>query len=261
MRIYLLATDRQRTPMGGMVFHPRTCSAYGALFSTAGPVIAFCGEPREGWGDRYHLGNGYRRYNPALMRFQEPDALSPFGAGGINGYMYCAGDPVNRRDSTGRVWTVVQLAATATLHTLSPVAMMISPPPKGPLAKAANRVAIVGSLTTGISAIVGGVQGAAVPYVPLAGTALLLGGVSVRIGKALWDNRETLGKSLGSNVKANAQALVGLSNKKQLPGGIDLEAGPASPPVQSVSHGASTVRNSTIESRPEAGTQAPSLKS
>lgn len=47
------------------------------------------------------LGNGYRVYNPALMRFHSPDYLSPFGEGGLNAYAYCEGDPVNRVDPTG----------------------------------------------------------------------------------------------------------------------------------------------------------------
>jgi RHS repeat-associated protein len=48
-----------------------------------------------------HLGNGYRAYNPVLGRFTAPDSMSPFGAGGINPYAYCAGDPVNRADPSG----------------------------------------------------------------------------------------------------------------------------------------------------------------
>jgi len=35
------------------------------------------------------------------MRFNSPDSLSPFGDGGLNGYAYCVGDPVNRSDPTG----------------------------------------------------------------------------------------------------------------------------------------------------------------
>jgi RHS repeat-associated protein len=49
----------------------------------------------------YHLGNGYRTFSPALGRFTAPDSMSPFGAGGINPYAYCAGDPVNRADPSG----------------------------------------------------------------------------------------------------------------------------------------------------------------
>ncbi|WP_053115721.1 RHS repeat-associated core domain-containing protein [Winslowiella iniecta] len=49
----------------------------------------------------YHPGNGYRSYNPSLMRFTAPDSWSPFGAGGMNAYGYCAGDPINRADPSG----------------------------------------------------------------------------------------------------------------------------------------------------------------
>ncbi|EGH35731.1 hypothetical protein PSYJA_44541, partial [Pseudomonas syringae pv. japonica str. M301072] len=34
----------------------------------------------------YLLGNGYRAFNPVLMRFNSPDSLSPFGEGGVNAY-------------------------------------------------------------------------------------------------------------------------------------------------------------------------------
>jgi RHS repeat-associated protein len=47
------------------------------------------------------LGNGYRAYNFALMRFQSPDSLSPFGAGGVNTYAYCEGEPVLNVDPDG----------------------------------------------------------------------------------------------------------------------------------------------------------------
>lgn len=48
-----------------------------------------------------HLGNGYRAYSPALRRFTCPDSDSPFGIGGINPYVYCDHDPVNRTDPSG----------------------------------------------------------------------------------------------------------------------------------------------------------------
>ena len=51
----------------------------------------------------YLLGNGYRGYNPVLMRFLRPDSLSPFGIGGLNCYAYCAGDPINFSDSSGHM--------------------------------------------------------------------------------------------------------------------------------------------------------------
>lgn len=63
--------------------------------------FGFCGqfhEPASGW---QILGNGYRAYNPVLMRFHSPDSLSPFAAGGFNAYAYCRGDPVNLADPQG----------------------------------------------------------------------------------------------------------------------------------------------------------------
>ncbi|MDR0218539.1 MAG: hypothetical protein LBI71_06600 [Enterobacteriaceae bacterium] len=63
----------------------------------------YTGERADPLGGGYHLGNGYRTYNPVLMRFTAPDSLSPFGAGGLNPYAYCLGDPVNRSDPSGHM--------------------------------------------------------------------------------------------------------------------------------------------------------------
>ncbi|EGB6348797.1 hypothetical protein H7373_004349 [Salmonella enterica] len=63
----------------------------------------FNGERTDPVSGASHLGNGYRAYNPVLMRFNCPDSLSPFGGGGINPYAYCAGDPVNHTDPSGHL--------------------------------------------------------------------------------------------------------------------------------------------------------------
>lgn len=61
------------------------------------------GEVRDetGW---YLLGNGYRAFNPRLMRFHSPDSWSPFGEGGVNAYAYCLGDPISYTDPTGHAF-------------------------------------------------------------------------------------------------------------------------------------------------------------
>ncbi|KAL7924570.1 hypothetical protein ACQKWADRAFT_319602 [Trichoderma austrokoningii] len=75
---------------------------YGYSSLNASAPIAFNGQWRDpvtGW---YHLGNGYRVYNPVLGRFHVPDPGSPFATGEINPYAYCAGDPINRIDPSGQ---------------------------------------------------------------------------------------------------------------------------------------------------------------
>lgn len=66
-------------------------------------VLGFNGELPERCTRRYGLGLGYRVYDTRLMRFLSPDRISPFGAGGLNGYSYCAGDPVNYHDPSGHM--------------------------------------------------------------------------------------------------------------------------------------------------------------
>jgi RHS repeat-associated protein len=64
-------------------------------------ALGYNGEYTDPVTGNYHLGNGYRAFNPALMRFTAPDSLSPFGGGGLNTYAYCAGDPINAIDPSG----------------------------------------------------------------------------------------------------------------------------------------------------------------
>ncbi|MDU9392469.1 RHS repeat-associated core domain-containing protein [Pseudomonas sp. zfem002] len=77
-------------------------SAYGYRSPVLPAVVpGFNGELADTLTGHYLLGNGYRAYNPVLMRFNSPDSWSPFGRGGPNAYGYCLGDPVNRRDPGG----------------------------------------------------------------------------------------------------------------------------------------------------------------
>ncbi|WP_459746915.1 RHS repeat-associated core domain-containing protein [Pseudomonas sp. 3A(2025)] len=104
----LLATDQQRSVLqsiGGGQREASAYTAYGHLPMSSGlsSLLSFDGERRDPVTGHYLLGNGYRAFNPVLMRFNSPDSLSPFGDGGLNAYTYCQGDPVNYRDPTGYV--------------------------------------------------------------------------------------------------------------------------------------------------------------
>lgn len=82
---------------------PRNYNVYGhvqAIFGST-PLLGFNGEFQDPLTGCYLLGAGYRCFNPVLMRFQSPDNQSPFARGGLNGYAFCNGDPINKSDPSG----------------------------------------------------------------------------------------------------------------------------------------------------------------
>lgn len=104
----LLATDQQRSVFSALdtaQHHSLVYSPYGHRQPESGLVslLGFTGQRPDPVTGQYHLGNGYRAFNPVLSRFHCPDSLSPFGRGGLNAYAYCAGDPLNRTDPTGHI--------------------------------------------------------------------------------------------------------------------------------------------------------------
>jgi RHS repeat-associated protein len=105
----LLATDQQRSVLQTLKANrphpPIAYSAYGHRSIENGllSLLGFNGERPDPLTGHYLLGNGYRAFNPVLMRFNSPDSFSPFGKGGLNAYAYCLGDPVNGSDRSGRV--------------------------------------------------------------------------------------------------------------------------------------------------------------
>ncbi|MBC3438288.1 RHS repeat-associated core domain-containing protein [Pseudomonas sp. BW16M2] len=104
----MLQTDAAGCVMGGRgVAHFRLAyTAYGQLPELIRiGLLGYNGQLLERDSQGYLLGNGHRLYDPQLMRFVCPDALSPFGEGGLNAYMYCGGDPVNNVDPSGR-WSI-----------------------------------------------------------------------------------------------------------------------------------------------------------
>lgn len=104
----LLATDQQRSVLNSLDTtrtHPFVYTPYGYR-SVGGDflsLLGYNGERPDSVTGHYHLGNGYRQYNPVLKRFNSPDSWSPFGDGGLNAYGYCGGNPPNLIDPSGRV--------------------------------------------------------------------------------------------------------------------------------------------------------------
>ncbi|MEH6351366.1 RHS repeat-associated core domain-containing protein [Pseudomonas sp. 3JA] len=102
----LLTTDQQRSVLHAL----NATQPYALAYTPYGhrppengllSLLGFNGERPDPETGHYLMGNGYRAFNPVLMRFNSPDSLSPFGEGGLNAYVYCGGDPVNRSDPTG----------------------------------------------------------------------------------------------------------------------------------------------------------------
>ena len=110
-------------------------SAYGeAAPQAASSVLGYTGQYRDPVVPGYPLGNGYRTYLPALMRFAQPDApgYSPFGPGGIHPYAYCGDDPVNRTDPSGHfdlfglesTWNTIWTSIGNDLDAIDPFKML-----------------------------------------------------------------------------------------------------------------------------------------
>jgi RHS repeat-associated protein len=104
--VHLLSTDAQNSMTGahteqGARSFSYTPYGHSPLREASGILTGFSGEARDRATGYYLPGKGYRAFHPILMRFNAPDSYSPFAQGGVNAYMYCAGDPVNHTDPTG----------------------------------------------------------------------------------------------------------------------------------------------------------------
>lgn len=102
----LLLTEQSNSVVArlGPVHRPSSFTPYGYTRSLeSGALLYFTGQLLQPVTGHYLLGSR-RGFNPVTMRFNSYDDLSPFKGGGINGYAYCSGDPVNREDPSGSIW-------------------------------------------------------------------------------------------------------------------------------------------------------------
>lgn len=100
--ITLLSTTESGSVIGRIgSAQSQAYTPYGWCLPRLGSSLGYNGECLDEWLEGYHLGNGARFYSPQRMRFSSPDALSPFGKGGLNIYAYCKGDPCNYVDPSG----------------------------------------------------------------------------------------------------------------------------------------------------------------
>jgi RHS repeat-associated protein len=139
-----LASDAANSVLvaGSDPLTPVAYSPYGHRESAAllQGLPGFNGEQPDPLTGHYLLGNGYRAFNPVLMRFNSPDSLSPFRGGGLNPYAYCLGDPINSIDPTGHFpWLARMVSGLAWAGTsLGEASMRLTTAVARPLAKLAG---------------------------------------------------------------------------------------------------------------------------
>ena len=130
----LLATDQQTSVLNGVspegALHAQAYSPFGHHpIGTSLNGAGFNGERPEPLTGHYLLGQGYRAFNPVLMRFNSPDSWSPFGEGGINAYAYCDNDPLNKVDPTGHfpnIWKGLKNIFTSRVYSKKKLVTKVS---------------------------------------------------------------------------------------------------------------------------------------
>ncbi|KJR30094.1 RHS repeat-associated core domain-containing protein [Vibrio sp. S234-5] len=103
-REFLIKIGQTSAVAGGISLLPTSVRLAMAQSMTVSPShLGFNGEWLDPVLEGYHLGQGYRVYQPKLMRFNAPDSLAPFSEGVHNAYIYCHNDPINFTDPSGHL--------------------------------------------------------------------------------------------------------------------------------------------------------------
>lgn len=158
----------------------------------------------------YFLGNGYRAYNPVLMRFHSPDSLSPFDVGNINPYTYCLGDPINRYDPTGHFsWLSILGIVIAVASIAVTVATLgLTTPVTGPAAVGGVSLSTAAAVIDIAANVVGIAATITTEVAPESRAGSILGYVSIGLGVAAFGTRQlanspTVAAKLGGGATAN----------------------------------------------------------
>ncbi|HGM5588439.1 hypothetical protein D3C76_940630 [compost metagenome] len=117
-KVFLAVNDSSSVLEAGKINETQknSYSAYG-YNSAPASALGFNGEYLDHFLENYILGS-YRTFSPGLMRFCSPDSYSPFDKGGINAYVYCLGDPINRIDPSGHMGLIKFLTGGYSRKTL-----------------------------------------------------------------------------------------------------------------------------------------------
>ncbi|EDK31099.1 hypothetical protein VSWAT3_13542 [Vibrionales bacterium SWAT-3] len=103
-RQFLIKIGQTAAVAGGISLLPTSVRlAMAQSMTISHSDIGFNGEWLDPVLQGYHLGQGYRVYQPKLMRFNAPDSLAPFNEGVHNAYVYCHNDPINFTDPSGHL--------------------------------------------------------------------------------------------------------------------------------------------------------------
>lgn len=153
MSLQLIGTNQTNSTLlayDGNIQQINFYSSFGNVNSVQnGQLPGFNGERPDPFTGVSHLGNGYRAYNPVLMRFNSPDNASPFGAGGINPYAYCENDPLNFTDPSGH--GIIRLAVRALRFVFKIVKFLVKVIAK--TSHIISGISVLGKIVTGVAAI------------------------------------------------------------------------------------------------------------
>ncbi|AZL68425.1 RHS repeat domain-containing protein [Pseudomonas oryziphila] len=138
----------------------------------------------------YHLGNGYRVYDPQHQAFYQSDSLSPFGEGGLNDRAYCAGrDPVNWHDPSGHIM-INRREQSESLASLDEMIRDTTPPHHEPTPWWEYLVlGYLFILAVAAAVVTAGAAGALILAVAMAATALSAAAMATRHSNPVLSNK------------------------------------------------------------------------